>query len=75
MVFPKPEAPGDVQEHTSLKKRILRELQKLQEVEKLSSLFSPESQRQILGNIDWKVFIYVPNERNRTHRRSLSRIS
>ena len=44
--FPTPEGPGDHQLHTPIQQRILKELHKLQELEKLNPQDDPESKKQ-----------------------------
>ena len=51
--FPTPEEPGDPQTHTPIQQRILRELQSLQDAEKLNPQDDPESRKQFLANFDW----------------------
>ena len=50
--FPTPENPGNTQEHTPIQRRILRELQELQDIEKLNPLDNPESRGKFLSNFD-----------------------
>ena len=52
--FPLPENPGDEESHTSIQKRILRELHSSQEAEKLNSNDDEESRRKSLCTFDWK---------------------
>ena len=51
--FPTPEEPGDPQTHTPIQQRILKELRKLQDLEKLNPQDDPESRKQFLANFDW----------------------
>ena len=50
--FPTPEEPGDPQKHTPIQQRILRELQSLQDAEKLNPQDDPESRKQFLANFE-----------------------
>ena len=52
--FPTPENPGNPEEHTPIQKRILRELQALQELETLDPTKDEESRAKFLENFDWK---------------------
>ena len=60
--FPTPEDPGDSQQNTPIQKRILTELQNLQELEKLNPQDDPESRRQFLTNFDWTDSMLQPEE-------------
>ena len=60
--FPTPEDLGDPQQHTPIQKRILTELQNLQELEKLNPQDDPESRRQFLNNFDWTDSMMQPEE-------------
>ena len=60
--FPTPEDPGDPQQHTPIQKRILSELNNLQELEKLNPQNDPESRRQFLSNFDWTDSMLQPTE-------------
>ena len=52
--FPTPENPGNPAEHTPIQKRILRELQALQDLETLDPTEDEESRAKFLENFDWK---------------------
>ena len=52
--FPTPENPGNPEEHTPIQKRILRELQALQDLETLDPTADAESRAKFLENFDWK---------------------
>ena len=43
------------EEHTTIQKKILEELQALQDAETLDPTKGKESRRKFLGNFDWKV--------------------
>ena len=52
--FPTPENPGNPVKHTPIHKRILRELQALQDLETLGPTKDEESRAKFLENFDWK---------------------
>ena len=52
--FPTPENPGNPAEHTPIQKRILRELQALQDLENLDPTKDEESRAKFPENCDWK---------------------
>ena len=52
--FPTPENPGNPEEHTPIQKRILRELQALQDLETLDPTADAESRAKFLENFNWK---------------------
>ena len=52
--FSTPENPGNPEEHTPIQKRILRELQALQDLETLDPTTDAESRAKFLENFDWK---------------------
>ena len=58
--FPTPENPGKPEEHTPIQKRILRELQALQELETLDPTKDEESRAKFLENFDWKDSTLTP---------------
>ena len=60
--FPSPEDPGDLQTHTPIQQRILKELQNLQELEKLNPQDDIESRKQFLANFDWADLTLNPTE-------------
>ena len=60
--FPTPEDPGDPQTHTPIQQRILKELQNLQELEKLNPQDDIESRKQFLANFDWADSTLNPTE-------------
>ena len=59
---PTPEDPGDPQTHTPIQQRILKELQNLQELEKLNPQDDIESSKQFLANFDWADSTLNPTE-------------
>ena len=52
--FPTPENPGNPEVHTPIQKRILRELQALQDLETLVPTKDEESRTKFLLNFNWK---------------------
>ena len=52
--FPSPENPGNPEERTPIQKRILRELQALQDLETFDLTNDAESRAKFLENFDWK---------------------
>ena len=52
--FPTPENPVNPEEHTPIQKRILRELQALQDLETLDPTKDEEYHAKFLENFDWK---------------------
>ena len=60
--FPTPENPGNPDEHTSIQKRILWELQALQDLETLDPTNDEESRATFLENFDWKDSNFAPDE-------------
>ena len=63
--FPTPENPGNPEEHTPLQKRILRELQALQDLEILDLTKDEESRAKFLENFDWKDSTLTPEEKDK----------
>ena len=53
--FHTPENPGNTDEHTSIQKQILRDLQALQDLETLDPTKDEESRVKCLENVDWKI--------------------
>ena len=60
--FPTPEDHGDPQTYTPIQQRILKELQHLQELEKLNPQDDIESRKQFLANFDWADSTLNPTE-------------
>ena len=60
--FPTPEETGDPQLHTPIQQRILKELQNLQELEKLDPQDDLESRKQFLASFDWTGSTFQPAE-------------
>ena len=52
--FPTPENSGNPDEHTPIRKRILRELQALQDLETVDTTKDEESRAKFLENFDWR---------------------
>ena len=63
--FPTPENPGNPEEHTPIQKRILRELQALQDLETLHPTTDAESRAKFLENFDWKDSTLTPEEKEK----------
>ena len=63
--FPIPENPGNPEEHTPIQKRILRELQALQDLETLDPTTDAESRAKFLENFDWKDSTLTPEEKGK----------
>ena len=63
--FPTPENPGNPGEHTPIQKRILRELQALQDLETLDPTQDEDSRAKYLENFDWKDFTLTPEEKEK----------
>ena len=63
--FPTPENPGNPEEHTPIQKRILRELQALQDLETLDPTKDAESRAKFLENFDWKDPTLTPEEKEK----------
>ena len=63
--FPTPENPGNPEEHTPIQKRILRELQTLQDLETLDPTTDAESRAKFLENFDWKDSNLTPEEKEK----------
>ena len=63
--FPTPENPGNPEEHTPIQKRILRELQTLQDLETLDPTTDAESRAKFLENFDWKDSTLTPEEKEK----------
>ena len=63
--FPTPENPGNPEEHTPIQKRILRELQALQDLETLDPTTDAESRAKSLENFDWKDSTLTPEEKEK----------
>ena len=51
--FPTPESPGELEDHTSIQTRILKELIELKDQEKLNPQESTESRNKLLKRFDW----------------------
>ena len=63
--FPTPENPGNPDEHTPIQKRILRELQALQDLETPDSTKDEESRTKFLEIFDWKDSTLAPDEKEK----------
>ena len=63
--FPTPENPGNPEEHTPIQKRILRELQALQDLETLDPTTDAESRAKFLETFDWKDSTLTPEEKEK----------
>ena len=63
--FPTPENPGNPEEHTPIQKRILRELQTLQDLETVDPTTDAESRAKFLENFDWKDSTLTPEEKEK----------
>ena len=66
--FPTPENPGNPNEHTPIQKRILRELQALQELETLDPTKVEESRAKLLENFDWKDYTLATDWKSKNWR-------
>ena len=60
--FPTPENPGNTDEHTPLRKTILRELQALQDLVTLDTTKDEKSRAKFQEYFDWKSFTLAPDE-------------
>ena len=63
--FPTPENPGNPEEHTQIQKKILRDLQALQDLETLDPTKDPEFQAKFLENFDWKDSTLTPEDKEK----------
>ena len=63
--FPTPENPGNPEEHTPIQKRILRELQAVQNLETLDPTKDPESRAKFLKNFNWKDSNLTPEDKEK----------
>ena len=63
--FPTPENSGNPEEHTPIQKRILRELQALQDLETLDLTEKEESRTKFLENFDWKDSTLTSDEKTK----------
>ena len=61
--FPTPENPGNPKKHTPIQRRILRELQALQDLETVDPTKDPESRANFLENFDWKDSTLTPEDK------------
>ena len=52
--FPTPDNPGDPSTHTPVQRRILREIEELEEIQKLDPTTSPQSRQKFLENFKWE---------------------
>ena len=52
--FPTPDNPGDPSTHTPVQRRILREIEELEEIQKLSPTNSPQEKQKILEYFKWE---------------------
>ena len=60
--YPTPDNPGNPDQHTPIQRRILRELQALQDLEALDPTKVAESRTKVLENFDRKDSTVRPNE-------------
>ena len=67
--FPTPENSENPEEHTSIQKRILRELQALQDLETLDPTKDEKSRAKFLENFDWKDSTLFTEEKAKTENR------
>ena len=51
--FPTPDNPEDPSTHTTVQRRILREIEELEEIQKLDPTISPQSRQKFLENFKW----------------------
>ena len=63
--FPTPENPGNPEEYTPIHRRILRELQALQDLETLDPTKDPKPRAKFLENFDWKDSTLAPEEKEK----------
>ena len=63
--FPTPENPANPEEQTPIQKRILRELQSLQDLETLDPTTDEESRAKFVENFDWKDSISATDEKEK----------
>ena len=61
--FPTPENPGNPDKHTSIQKRILQELQQLQQQEKLDPKQFEEQRREFLKDFNWNYSLLTEEEK------------
>ena len=61
--FPNPENPGNPEEHTPIQKKILRELQALQDLETLDPTKDPPSRAKFLKNFHCKDSTLTPEDK------------
>ena len=52
--FPTPDNPGDLSTHTSVQRRILREIEEMEEIQKLNPANSPQEKQKFLENFKWE---------------------
>ena len=63
--FLTPENPGNPEERTPIQKRILRELQTLQDLETLDPTKDPNSRAKLIENFDWKDSTLTPEDKEK----------
>ena len=61
--FPTPENPGKLEDHTPIQTRILKELNELNDKEKLNPLESTESRNKFLKRFDWTDTLLTETEK------------
>ena len=61
--FPTPESPGKLEDHTLIQTRILKELNELNDKEKLNPQESTESRNKILKRFDWTNTLLTETEK------------
>ena len=66
--FPTPENPGNPEEHTPIQKRILRELQALQDLETLDPTKDEEYRAKFPENFAWKDFTLTSEEKDKNEK-------
>ena len=60
--FPTPKNPGNPDEQNPIQKRVLREIQALQDSETLDPTANAESRSKLLANFNWKFSILTASE-------------
>ena len=51
--FPTPDNPGDPSTHTPVQRRILREIEELEQIQKLNPTTDPQDRQKFLENFKW----------------------
>ena len=60
--FPTPDNTGDPTTHTPIQSRILREIQELEEIQKLDPTAGPEDREAFLKHFNWKDSQFTPED-------------